>query len=433
MNETDSPIGNRLCAAAIAIVLFLRPVGGIRAQESEKVVVLNHADSLVGRVINGEQVKELIGNVQFTQGTTVVTCKRAMQYIASNRITLEGEVVVVDSNMRMLCSRGMYHGNEKVAEAFERVTVEDRNTSLTSEYGKYFANEKKAYFRGNVAVEDSQSVMTAHELTYDRRDQHSNATGDVKITGTRNRMTIFGNHFEDFKQQRFSRMTEHPRLVQIDSAAKGGADTLVVTGGVMESYHDTLERLVARDSVKIARGELAAEAGLAVFYTQLDSIILRKSPFVWYTVDRSQDNQVSGDSIFIKLRNRKPGTIYVEGDAYAVSRADSMYPDRYNQMSGQEIVMRFADSKIRRIDVERTATSLYYLFDGKRPNGLNKASGDRVTILFKEGRIDELKVISGPEGHYLPEKSIRHRESEYNLPGFNWRERRPGKKISSAR
>ena len=168
-----------------------------------------------------------------------------------------------------------------------------------------------------------------------------------------------------------------------------------------------------------------------MFYPQADSIILRKSPFVWYSVERSRDNQVSGDSIFIKLRKRKPGTIYVEGDAYAVSRADSLYPDRFNQMSGQEIVMSFADERIQRIDVERTATSLYYLFDGTNPNGLNKASGDRVTIRFKEGRIDKLNVISGPEGQYLPEKMIRHRETEYNLPGFNWRERRPGKRTSN--
>src|SRR5689334_2960670 len=114
------------------------------AQQGRNVVVLNHADSLVGREINGEQVKELIGNVQFTQGSTVVTCRRAMQYIASNRISLEGEVVVEDSSMRMLCSRGMYYGNEESAEAFDRVTVEDRTTSVTSLYGKYFSKEKKA-------------------------------------------------------------------------------------------------------------------------------------------------------------------------------------------------------------------------------------------------------------------------------------------------
>ena len=406
-----------------------------RAQEAGKVVVLNHADSLVGREINGEQVKELIGNVQFTQGSTVVTCRRAMQYIAANKISLEGEVVVEDSSMRMLCTRGMYYGNDRSAEAFDHVVVEDRNTSVTAEYGKYFSREKKTFFRGNVRVQDTASIMTANELRYDRADEHSDATGNVRIMSPRNRMTISGNHFEDFKRQRFSRMTEHPKLLQIDTLSGGGGDTMVVTGGVMESYQDTLERLVARDSVNIVRGTLAAESGVAIFYPQRDSIILRTSPFVWYAADRSQDNQISGDSIFIRLKERRPETITVRGDAFAVSRADSLYPARFNQMSGQEIILSFAGKAIQRIDVEKTATSLYYLFDGKSPNGLNKASGDRVTILFKEGRLDELKVIAGPEGQYLPEKMVRHKEAEQNLPGFNWRDaaKRPSRKPEGAR
>jgi lipopolysaccharide export system protein LptA len=413
-------------AAACAVCLALIAAAGLRAQESGNRVVLDHADSLIGRVVDGEQVKELIGNVQFTQGGTVVTCNRAIQHIASNIVSLSGEVVVVDSNMRMLTRRGSYDGNSRTAEAFEKVTVEDRNTTLTSEYGKYFAKEKKAYFRGNVALEDTGSVLNARELTYWRRDQRSEADGDVRIAGRHNRTVIEGGHFENYKDQHFSRMTLRPRLVRIDTSPGTPPDTLVVTSSAMESYQDSTERLIARDSVAVTRGEMAAEAGLGIFYTQSDSIILRKSPFVWYAAGRSQDNQVSGDSIFIKLVKRKLGTVHVRGDAFAVARADSGHPARFNQMSGQEITMNFSENKIRRIDVERTATSLYYLFDGRKPNGLNKASGDRVTIHFKDGQISKLSILSGPEGQYFPEKMVRQRESEFNLAGFNWRERRPG-------
>ncbi len=413
-------------AAACAACLVLTAAAGLRAQESSNVVVLNHADSLIGKVVDGEQVKELIGNVQFTQGGTVVTCKRAIQHVAANMVFLSGEVVVVDSNMRMLTPRGTYDGNARIAEAFDRVTVEDRNTSLTSEYAKYFAKEKKAYFRGNVMLEDTESVLTSRELTYWRRDQRSEADGSVRITGRHNRTLIEGGHFENYKEQHFSRMTLRPRLVRIDTASGAPPETLVVTSSAMESYSDSTERLVARDSVALRRGGTAAEAGLGVFFTQSDSIILRKSPFVWYATGRSQENQVSGDSIFIRLVKRKLSRIHVRGDAFAVGRADSAYPARFNQMSGQEIVMGFADNKIRRIDVQRTATSLYWLFDGAKANGLNKASGDRVTILFKEGQVNKLSIHAGPEGQYFPEKMVRQREAEYNLAGFNWRERRPG-------
>jgi hypothetical protein len=241
-------------------------------------------------------------------------------------------------------------------------------------------------------------------------------------------MTIFGNHFENFRQQKFSRMSEKPKVIQIDTSGQAIPETLTVTSMVMESYQDTVGRLVALDSVQITRNELAAEAGLSIFYTKLDSIVLHKSPFVWYTANRSQDNQVSGDSIFIKLKKRKLETVYVRGKATALSRADSLYVDRYNQMTGQEIILHFAESKIHRIDVDRTATSLYYLFDGEKPNGLNKTSGDHVAIVFTDGKIDKMKIIAGVEGQYFPEKMVKHRESDYNLQGFNWKKDRPGNK-----
>src|ERR1051326_1610328 len=350
------------------------------ARQSEKTVILNHADSLVGREINGERARELIGNVKLTQGSIVVSCRRAVQYLTSNKVALEGEVEVIDSTMRMVGNRGMYYGDERIAEAFERVMVEDRSTTLKAKYAKYFIKEKKAFFRDQVVVEDSGSVLHADSLEYFRIDQHSIASGNVAITNPSNRMTIFGNHFEDFKQRKYSTMTGRPKVVEVDTVSGGKLDTLVVTSRVMESYRDSLERLVATDSVKIVRNELSAEAGASIFYTKQDSITLRDKPFVWYTVARSQENQLSGDSIFIKLLKRRLETVHVRGNAGAISRADSLEVKRFNQMTGQEITMRFADNKLQRIDVDRTATSLHYLFDGKTPNGVNRTSGDHVTI-----------------------------------------------------
>ena len=407
------------------VLLLLGLSGRVIAQRDEKTVILNHADSLVGREINGERARELIGNVWLTQGSIVVRCQRAVQYLTSNKVALEGEVEVLDSTMRMVGNRGMYYGDDRVAEAFERVMVEDGSMTLKARYGKYFIREKKAFFRDQVVVEDSGSVLSADSLEYFRIDQHSIASGNVVIANMSNRMTIFGDHFEDFRQRKYSIMTGHPKVLEVDTVSGGKLDTLVVRSGMMESYRDSLERLVATDSVRIIRNELTAEAGSSILYTKQDSIVLRSKPFVWYTVDRSQENQVSGDSIFIKLFKRRLETVHVCGDADAISRADSQYVKRFNQMTGQEITMRFAENKLRRIDVDRTATSLYYLFDGRTPNGVNRTSGDHVTITFSNGAIDKIKVIAGPEGKYYPERLVKNKEAGFNLPGFQWREDRP--------
>src|SRR5437868_11735004 len=79
--------------------------------QKEKVVVLEHADSLVGLVIDGEQAQQLIGNVKFRQDNIVVNCKKAVRYLASNRYTFEGEAELWDGKMRMVAQRGVYNGN----------------------------------------------------------------------------------------------------------------------------------------------------------------------------------------------------------------------------------------------------------------------------------------------------------------------------------
>ncbi len=409
-------------AALLLVVTALLTPSRLFAQDDDKVVILNHADSLVGGEINGERVKELYGNVQFTQGKVTLRCRKAVQFLTSKKIGLEGDVEVLDSATRMVTMRGMYYSDDRIAEAFDRVMVEDANTTLKADYGKYFVREKRAYFKTNVSVEDTGSVMTCDELTYYRDLQKSIATGKVVIMNHARTMTITGAHFENYRKEHYSRMTERPKFVEVDTAG-GHKDTLTVLSRIMESYQDPDERLIATDSVRIIHSEMQGQSGYAVFFTKLDSIILRQSPMIWYTTDSGQQNQLSGDSVFLHLVKRKLDRIDVRGHAVALAEADSLYPGRYNQMTGQEIVMYFRENKILRIDVNVTATSLYYLFDGRKPNGLNKTSGDQVRITFLNGKIDKLKVMNSVEGQYYPERLVAHRETEYNLPGFNWKGR----------
>jgi hypothetical protein len=68
---------------------------------------------------------------------------------------------------------------------------------------------------------------------------------------------------------------------------------------------------------------------------------------------------------------------------------------------------------------------VYFLFEDGAPNGLNTTSGDHVAINFEKRKINTITVTGGVEGRYVPERLLATRQAEYNLPGFNWKERRP--------
>ena len=212
--------------------------------------------------------------------------------------------------------------------------------------------------------------------------------------------------------------------MQIDTTAGGTVDTLLVTGSFMEAFQDSSGYFTARGRVEMARTDFAARCGEAVYYLKKERIILRSKPVVWHA-----ENQVTGDSIIVHTKERKLETVFVHGHAFAVSRADSLRLRRFNQLSAREIIMHFQNGKIVGIDADRTATSLYYLFDGAEPNGVNRSSGDRILMEFAGGKIDRIKIVGGVEGKYFPEKVILNHEHEYNLDGFSWIPDRPKRKL----
>jgi hypothetical protein len=262
--------------------------------------------------------------------------------------------------------------------------------------------------------------VTADSLTYFRVDKHSVAQGNVKVYNKTDNITITGHRLDHWSERAFSHVTDRPVLVQVDSSGPGRFDTLVVRSREMEAYRDTVRLLVATDSVRIVRSDLAAVCGVARFYTGADSITLRTVPVVWY-----QDTQVTGDSINVHLKNRKLDYVDVLGNAFAISRGDSNFPERYDQLTGERMRMQFADKGLQQIDVETHAISLYHLYEDSLGNGLNRTSGDRILITFEEGKVASIRVVGGVEGKYYPENLVEGKESEFAIAGFRLHTNRP--------
>jgi len=246
------------------------------------------------------------------------------------------------------------------------------------------------------------------------------ATGRVRVINDEDAVTITGGDLLHDGVTGYSRVTISPVLVKHDSSAGGAIDTLIVKSLIMESFQDSVRRLRATDSVRFVRRNLAGKAGSVLFHTRGDSLELRASPILWY-----EETQVTGDSINVYLRERALDRILVMGDAFAVSQGDSLFPGRFDQLAGETIAMQFRNRALERITVDVRALSVYYLYEDSAANGLNRASGDGITMLFAEGKAKSIRVAGGVEGKYYPEPMVHGREREYQLPGFLWRTDRP--------
>jgi lipopolysaccharide export system protein LptA len=333
---------------------------------------------------------------------------------------LTGNVKIIQDSVTLRGKQGTYFSKTRNAMMLAGVTLERDDMTLTALQGYYDADARRAKFFGEVVVVDSVSTTRCDSLTYFDEGDRSIAVGRVSIVSPGDRVTVFGDSLAHYGDIDYTIIPKNPRMVHADSISWNRIDTLVVVGKVMESYRDTSVRYIVKDSVLLARNELSARSGYASYWPAEGLAVLLKNPVVWY-----DENQITGDSIAISMENQRLRRVYVAGKAMAVSRPDSARSERFDQLTGRELTLFFGGEDLERIEAMRNAISLYYLYDGTAPNGVNRSSGDKIIVQFADGEVNEITVHGGVEGTYRPEDLVVKQERALNLDGFQWQGSRP--------
>jgi len=451
-------------AFIISLLLFIIvPLSAIFAQgEDEMIMVIG--DSLIGKVVEGESIREVIGNVTLTQGKVVVTCSRAIQYLARNEAELIGNVVVKQDSLTIMTEQGFYFGNTKTTKSVSGIILDDQKVILSADSGEYFFNEDIAFFESNVTLIDSTMTLTADELTYFQNDdralaignvtitdedniitadsldhfrntKQSIADGNVKIVSNENNTTIFGDHLEDYAEKKYTLINENPVLLQIDtiytaedhSVAGFRIDSLLIKCEVMEGIRDTSNIFKATDSVKIIRGAFASVNDFTLYLRTYEKIITQKMsdegerPILWY-----ENSQLTGDSITIYLKENEIKSLDVNSNAFMLSQSKT-YPERFDQTSSNNLQMQFEESNIKRSVFEGSVFSIYYMFEDEEPNGLTKSSAKAATIVFVDNEVSEVRLYGSPTSEYHPENKVIGIERTFTLPKFVFYKNRPVK------
>ena len=443
-------------------------------QQDQFITVIG--DSLVGKMIAGESIREVYGHVVLTQGKVVITCDKAVQYLLRNDADLEGNVIAKQDTLTILTPKAHYFGNEKRSRSVSGVTLNDTKVILTADSGDYFFRQDRAFFQGDVIMYDTATTLTSKEMTYYKSQnrmvavknvkiidstntieadslEHFRSTRitfanrNVKITNTGNNTVIYGNHLEDYSQRSYTLITKNPLLIQIDSSKTKDTtgninsikspnpdssgvhiDTLIIRSNIMEAYRDTVNRFEATDSVRIVRGAFASVNDYTIYYRKQERIVTKKmgqhrpQPILW-----NENTQMTGDSIAIHLHNNRIRLLDVIGTGFLLSQ-NEIYKKRYDQISGEKIFVSFDSTGIISTDVKGQVLSIYFMYEKDSANGLTKSSSQNAMILFKDRKVSTVSLYLFPKSDYYPEKMVEHKELAFTLPGYVIFTNRPTKK-----
>jgi lipopolysaccharide export system protein LptA len=431
--------------------------------EDEKIIVIG--DSLVGKIVDGESIREVNGNVKLKQGNVTVTCNKAIQYILRNEAELLGNVIATQDSLTLKTETGYYFGNMKKTKSTSGIILDDTKVVLSADSGEYYFEEAKAFFQTNVKLVDSTTTLISDELTYFknldksvavgnvnitdrsnviyadtlihfRKDKRSIADGNVSITNLKDNLTVFGNHLEDDGQLKYTLINQNPLLMQIDTTisrndslqTEVSIDTLLIKSKVMESFRSGVNIFKAIDSVKILRREFASANDLTTYYRDKEKIITNRiadttmRPVLWY-----ENSQLTGDSITIYLDEGEIKSLAVDYNSFMISQS-KIFSQRFDQTSSDSVHLYFMNNKLQRAEFAGKVQSIYYLMEEDKPNGLVKSTAHKAVIVFKENEIDQVRLYGSPTSEYYPEVKVEGLERTFTLPKFVLKENRPVKK-----
>ena len=459
--------------------LFVFSFANAFAQEK---VELIHADSLTGRSENGQLIREAQGNVQFKQGNITVFCNSATQFPDQNKVELRGNVKIYQDTMSLFTSKGVYYGNEKRATGEGGVTLKDPNATLRANSGVYFFEQAKADFHGDVIIINPQYKITSTHLTYLRNTEdsfakgnvivttdsaiikaenidfykrqfktfayekvvidsdstliysdtltnysdkkESYASGNVRVESLNNNTILYGNILENYELKNYTKLAGKSKLVQID---KTNPDTLFIYSSFMEAFRTKPEYYIATDSVEIIRTNFYSKCGRGIYFKDSSKLAMEKEPIVW------QDNmQLTGASIYAELPGNKLQSIFVRKinipntkPSFMISQGDSLFADRYDQIRSRDISVYIQDDKVDSVVATSNASSIYFIYEDKKANGVNNSEGDNIYIYFDraENSVSKIRIEKSVKGVYSPEAEIG--KVALALPGFTPRNDKP--------
>lgn len=175
---------------------------------------------------------------------------------------------------------------------------------------------------------------------------------------------------------------------------------------------DTNRVLLAFHNVRIFKKNFQSISD-SLSYSSRDSLFtFFKKPVIW-----SDTSQFTADTLKVLLSNKKIDRIFMRTNALIINQTDGEF---YNQIKGRNILARFYDGSLRRMDAFGNAEVVYYIKDDKGAYvGVNKTSCSEMVIRIAPGnQIQKITFITTPKAVLTPMRKADHEKLKLN--GFRW-------------
>lgn len=387
---------------------------------------------------NGGTLKDSVNTLTSRRGTYISHLKQA---------DFRGDVHLVNDKFVLDSDTLKYNTETHVADILGPTTiVYEEDTKITSTRGWYNTQTEESMLLKRSRIEHVDgNTMTGDTIFYDKQKGFGRAIRNIEVTDSTDHLTLYGNYSEMYEKGKWGNnsgfATDSALLVDWSDSVKYTyihADTLfteeipyrafnlrerdsilvdsVLTYQAPDTiWKDTTYRQIrAFRRVRTYREDLQSVADSAVYNSRDSLLQLFGKPVAW-----SDEQQVSAQELYIYMKNNSVDYAYGNGSATAIQKKHRRF---YNQLAGKEIYAYVRDGKLRQIDVNGNAETVFFPQDEEDGAfiGVNKTQSSFVKIFVDGKKVERVLFTTSTTGTIYPFSEIS--DDQMKLNGFFWAE-----------
>jgi len=399
-------------------------------------------------------------------GSSVLTSKEGVYYDDLKDVFFRKNVVLIDPKYKLYADSLLYNTQTELATFIGPTRIIDSaNREIITSEGFYDMKNRVAQFGKRPKIKDGKTILIADNIYADDASGKRTAEGRAVYIDSTEGISIMANLLVDDRINNIVLATKDPLMIikqdadsiyvtadtilsgildkndsntvirpdtttsrngiaKIDSTKKSniGTDTLkgkIVVNNPADSNSNRYMK--AFHHVRIFSDSLQAVSD-SLYYSGLDSVFrLFTDPVVW-----TGNSQVTGDTIYLFTKNKKPERMYVFENGMMVNKTG---PNQYNQIKGNTINGYFLDGEIDYMRARGSAESIYYVQDEDSAYvGVNRSTADIIDMRFQKRELNKVVFINDVKGTTTPFRQVNF--SEMRLRNFKWLDnRRPKTKF----
>lgn len=367
---------------------------------------------------------------------TTVTSEEAIYYADIKDVYFKKNVLMKDPANTIRTDSILYNTEFQTARFISKTVIRDTSGRvITTTEGFYDGISRKTEFTQRTTIVDKSLTVTGDNILSD------DETGNIRIEGrgvlidTAKGISILAERIFANKKTEAFLATQKPLMIvkQERDSIYIAADTLF-SARLSDLFIDTSKNAIkpapndstnryfeAYRNVRVFSDSVQAVSD-SLFYSFKDSVFqLYQDPVVW-----SRKSQVTGDTIFLHTKNKKPTFVKVIENSFMVTEVQ---PKVYNQIKSSKMDGYFKEGVLDSVRARGAAESVYFIQDKDSAfSSVNQTQSDAIDIYFDSGELHKVVLRSSVKGTLHPIK--QKNPAEMQLQNFRWLDaRRPKTKF----